>query len=134
MKKNILIILLFCVIIVLALFLWHANTNDRKAEKANVEIQVHDTVSKPIVSPYKNAKISTQIITSEGNTFGYNILIDGEILIHQSSIPCMPGNKGFRTKEQAKLVADFVAAKINNNQMPPTVTTNELDSLLKKYK
>jgi len=41
----------------------------------------------------------------------------------------MPGNNGFRTKEQAERTAKFVISKIQKNIMPPTVTIQELDSL-----
>ena len=61
--------------------------------------------------------------------FGYNIILDNHIFIHQPSIPSIQGNKGFATKEQAERVAQFVIYKLTHNIMPPSVTTKELDSL-----
>jgi hypothetical protein len=61
--------------------------------------------------------------------FGYNILVDGSIFIHQATIPSLPGNKAFDSKEKAELVANLVSHKLKNNIMPPSVTKAELDSL-----
>ncbi len=76
-----------------------------------------------------NMVLSYQIIPAEGNTFGYDILDHGKKLVHQPSKPGMPGNKGFRKKSDAMKVAKLVIYKINHNQMPPTVSKQELDSL-----
>lgn len=61
--------------------------------------------------------------------FGYNILIDGAVFIHQSTIPSIQGNKAFNTKEQAEAVAHLMIYKLENNMMPPSVSKKELDSL-----
>ncbi len=83
----------------------------------------------PAPNPYLNSKIEYKIVNSENGTFGYDIIIEGKTSIHQPSIPGMPGNNGFRTKEQAERTAKFVISKIRQNIMPPTVTIQELDSL-----
>ena len=80
-------------------------------------------------NPYAKADITTRIIPSVNNTFGYDILIDGKTLVHQPSIPGLPGNEGFTTKEAAQIVADYVVKKIRNNEMPPTVTMEDLRTL-----
>lgn len=61
--------------------------------------------------------------------FGYNILIDGDLFIHQNSIPSLPGNTAFPSQEKAELVANLVIHKLKNNIMPPSVSKQELDSL-----
>lgn len=61
--------------------------------------------------------------------FGYNIVLDDHVFIHQPSIPSIQGNKGFATKEQAERVAQLVIYKLTHNMMPPSVTSKELDSL-----
>src|SRR3954462_6962289 len=61
--------------------------------------------------------------------FGYNIYKDDALYIHQPAIPAVPGNEGFSTEAKAKKAAEFVAYKIRNNIMPPSVTPQELDSL-----
>lgn len=80
-------------------------------------------------NPYANAEITIKIIPSTNNTFGYDILLYGKPLVHQPSIPGLPGNDGFTTKERAQKVAELVLKKIRNNEMPPTVTIDELNSL-----
>jgi hypothetical protein len=80
-------------------------------------------------NPYAKAEITTKIIPSVNNTFGYDILLGGKPLVHQPSIPGLPGNEGFTTKEAAQSVADLVVKKIRNNEMPPTVTMENLKAL-----
>ena len=73
-------------------------------------------------NPYANAEITIKIIPAANNTFGYDILLYGRPFVHQPSIPGLPGNEGFTTKERAQTVAEFVVKKIRKNEMPPTVT------------
>jgi len=80
-------------------------------------------------NPYTNAEITTKIIPSANNTFGYDILLYGRPLVHQPHIPGLPGNEGFSTKERAQTVAEFVVKKIRKNEMPPTVTIEDLNRM-----
>jgi hypothetical protein len=80
-------------------------------------------------NPYANAEITIKMIRASNNTFGYDILLYGRPLVHQSSIPGLPGNEGFSTKERAQTVAEFVVKKIRNNEMPPTVTIDDLNNM-----
>ena len=84
---------------------------------------------KQLQNPYANAQISTRIIPSVNNTFGYDILVNGKPLVHQPNIPGLPGNDGFTTKERARKVAEFVVKKIRKNEMPPTVTIEDLNNM-----
>lgn len=79
--------------------------------------------------PYKDAEIAIKIIPSTNGTFGYDILLSGKPLVHQPNIPGLPGKDGFATKEKARTVAEFVAKKIRNNEMPPTVTLEDLNNM-----
>ena len=81
------------------------------------------------ISPYKDANIKAVIIPAEGNTFGYDIYVYGSVLVHQPTRPGLPGNAGFATEEDAMKVAELVIKKIRNNEMPPTVTIEELRAL-----
>ncbi|MBI3501553.1 MAG: DUF4907 domain-containing protein [Bacteroidetes bacterium] len=92
----------------------------------------------PQENPYKNAKIEVKIIdnTKSKNAddvkvsgFGYDIYIFDALYVHQPNVPAINGNRGFKTKEQAKNAGELVAYKIKNNIMPPSVTIQELDSL-----
>jgi hypothetical protein len=62
------------------------------------------------------------------NGWGYDILVNKKLLIHQECIPVMPDKKGFATEESAKAVARMVVRKLKNNQQP-TVTYDELTQM-----
>ena len=76
-----------------------------------------------------NTKLAYKIIDAPNNTYGYDVLADGRLLIHQKSIPAMPGNDGFKTKADASRVAQLVIGKIKKGEMPPTVTIEEMKKL-----
>ncbi len=80
-------------------------------------------------NPFSDAELSVQIFPSTQTTFGYDILLHGRPFIHQPSIPGLPGNEGFKTRERARKVADLVVEKIRRNEMPPSVTPEELNRL-----
>lgn len=80
-------------------------------------------------NPYADAQISIKIIQSLNKTFGYDILVDGRPLVHQPNIPALPGNEGFTTRQKARKVAEFVVKKIRKNEMPPTVTVDDLNNM-----
>ncbi len=73
------------------------------------------------------------IISSAGNSFGYEIQIQDKVIIRQPSIPGVPGIKGFDTKEDAEKVAALVIIKLRRGIMPPTIEKKDLDSLNVKY-
>ena len=83
----------------------------------------------PDGSAYANSNLTYNIIDAANNTFGYDVLIDGKLIIHQSSIPAMPGNEGFKTKDDAAKVAEMVMYKIRKGEMPPTVSPEEMKEL-----
>ena len=93
--------------------------------------QVNENVSAPeeVISPYKDVEIKAVIIPAENNTFGYDIYVYDAVLVHQPSRPGLPGNAGFATAEEAMKVAELVIKKMRNNEMPPTVTIEELREL-----
>jgi len=82
---------------------------------------------------FTNSHITYRIITVANGTFCYDIFTDDHRLIHQVSVPGLPGNKGFLLKKDAEKVARLIVQKLNKNIMPPTVTMHELDSLKIKY-
>ena len=99
-------------------------SSNESAEKQEVKKE-----TKQQKNPYTDAKISIKIIPSVKKTFGYDILINGRPLVHQPSIPALSGNEGFTTKERAQKVAEFVVEKIRKNEMPPTVTSDDLNNM-----
>lgn len=90
----------------------------------------------PIENPYKNAKIEVKVINNETSKenkhtggFGYDIFLFDAMYVHQPHVPAINGNRGFKTKEQAKTAGELVAYKIRNNIMPPSISVEELDSM-----
>ena len=81
------------------------------------------------ISAYANTKLTYEIIDAPNKTFGYDVYADGKSMIHQTSIPAMPGNEGFETKADAEKVAKLVINKIKKGEMPPTVSVEELQQL-----
>ena len=105
------------------------NEQPEKSENPNSESAI-----KPKFEPQQNtANYKTQLFLVDSLNpkagFGYNVLVDGKIFVHQPSIPSIPGNQTFSSKEKAELVANLVMLKLKNNIMPPSVSKNELDSL-----
>ncbi len=79
-------------------------------------------------NPYLNA--NTQVKTYEGETgWGYDIYVDGVLLIHQPNIPALPGNRGFTIEADAQRVAKLIVGKIKGNIMPPALTLEDLKAV-----
>ena len=113
-------------IIVLILFQCFATT----MLFAQAQAQPDSSVAKfPEAGAYANTKLSYKIIDAPNHTFGYDVYSDGKLLIHQTSIPAMPGNEGFKTKADAEKVARLVMDKIKKGEMPPTISVEEMKKL-----
>jgi hypothetical protein len=125
---RILIMVLLAVAIALPLSVIAAESgkNDKPPRGASPQ-QTLPVQEKP--NPYAAADISIKIIPSVNRTYGYDILLYGRPLVHQPNIPGLPGNEGFTTQARAKTVAEFVLKKIRNNEMPPTVTIEDLNKM-----
>jgi len=60
--------------------------------------------------------------------WGYDILTDGKVYIHQNIIPAVPGEYGFRTKEDALAVGQKVYERVMAGKMP-MVSVEEVKEL-----
>jgi len=80
-------------------------------------------------SAYANTKLTYRIIDAPKHTYCYDVLADGRLMIHQTSIPALPGNDGFKAKEDAIKVALLVIEKIKKGEMPPTISIDEMKTL-----
>ena len=89
----------------------------------------NNTATFPKAETYAHTKLSYKIIDAANKTFGYDIYADDKLMIHQKSIPAMPGNDGFKTKTDAAKVAQLVIEKIKKGEMPPTVSVEEMKKL-----
>jgi hypothetical protein len=83
----------------------------------------------PTGEAFKNSKITYQLIPGMNNTWGYDILVNNKLIIHQPCIPSLPGNEGFKTKEDAAKVAKLVIEKMKKGEMPPSIDEKELKKL-----
>lgn len=60
--------------------------------------------------------------------WGYEILVDHKIFIHQEFIPAIAGKKTFFTKEDAMKTAGLVIEKLIKGKQP-TITKDDLTAL-----
>jgi hypothetical protein len=70
-----------------------------------------------------------EIISSPENSYGYNIYRDGRLFIHQPHRPALQGNEGFKTKADARKVAQTVLSKVQKGELPPSISMEELKDL-----
>jgi hypothetical protein len=103
------------------------NGNNKNSPRDSSPLQRIGAQDQP--NPYADADISIKVIPSVNKTYGYDILLYKRPFVHQPNIPGLPGNEGFTTNERAKTVAEFVVKKIRNNEMPPTVSIEDLNKM-----
>lgn len=70
-----------------------------------------------------------KIVPTINNTWCYDIYKNSKMLIHQTNMPGLPGNEGFKKKSDAGKVARLVIKKLKNGEMPPSVTADEMKNL-----
>jgi len=105
-----------------------ANKSKKKSTQKTTQNK-NETPSFPSSESFKNAKLTYKIIPAPNNTWCYDIFKDGNMCIHQNSIPGLAGINGFTTKAKAEKVARLVVSKIQKGEMPPTVSQQELKSV-----
>lgn len=81
-------------------------------------------------NPYADSLVEASLYQNEDQTWGYDIMIDGNIYVHQPTKPAVGGNSGFTSEAEARSVADLVVSKIKNNILPPSVTPEEIADVL----
>ncbi len=86
-------------------------------------------------NPYQDSEITVEVFKidsveqSGSRGWGYDIMVNGNVFIHQPNVPALMGNNGFSSEENAREAGEFVIQKIRNNILPPSVSPEELDSL-----
>ena len=83
----------------------------------------------PEASAYANTKLTYKITDAPKHTYCYDVFADGRLMIHQTSVPALPGNEGFKTKKDATKIALLVIEKIKKGEMPPTISIDEMKKL-----
>lgn len=81
----------------------------------------------------KHNRFST-VVFSGFNGWGYDILVDDSVFIHQESIPAIGKGKGFPEKEQAEKAANLVLKKLENKEGLPTLSRFELEEICPSLK
>ena len=64
---------------------------------------------------------------SEG--WGYDIYASDKLFIHQQYVPVISGNQSFRNESDALRTANLVIRKLREHVIPPTLSSQEIDSL-----
>lgn len=79
----------------------------------------------------KAAKTQFQyfIIRADSARYGYSIYADGNLYIQQTTIPALPGNRGFADTAAAGRTARFAIRKIKAGEIPPTISVADLKKL-----
>jgi Domain of unknown function (DUF4907) len=91
-----------------------------------------------IVFCFKNKRGDDKMLKVESVLFrassgwGYNILVDKKIFIHQVFIPAIAGNKEFATKEEAMKTASLAIEKLKKGKLP-VITISDLLALKITY-
>jgi hypothetical protein len=67
------------------------------------------------------------------NGWGYDILVNGKLLIRQESVPVVTGNYAFTNKMEARQTANIVIEKLKKG-LNPTLTMKEIEKLCAKKK
>jgi hypothetical protein len=88
----------------------------------------NDAVMLPAAKQEIYKSLAVQQDGKDTGTWGYVIFKLDKIMIQQFTIPALQGNKHFDTRQQAELVGNLVAEKLNHAKHPG-VTKKELDSL-----
>ena len=75
----------------------------------------------------KNAFETKTFHTQQG--WGYEILQNKKVYIHQEIIPGIQGRKSFVSKAEAEKIAALLVLKMRNKKGLPQITVEEIDSL-----
>ncbi len=82
----------------------------------------------------KKVVLSVRAFKSDSSgKWGYEILIDKKVYIHQEFIPALEGEQPFRSKKEALKVGRAVLKKMTT-QNTPTLTREEVLEILKREK
>ena len=119
----------FTMLFIVLLSLLHGKMTYANQNQVNIQETIQKSSDSCWGDNIKSPVLTYKLIPGINNTWGYDILVDGRIRIHQSSIPSHPGNEGFKSKEKAEKVARLVIKKMKNGESLPGITAEELKKL-----
>lgn len=131
-KDNLILLLLASVLLVLGYhsYLLRQLLNQPLVQSPAGSPEAHvGKLPEKQANPFARANLKAEILTNQDRTFGYQILLNGSPIIRQPNIPGLPGNAGFSNQAKAMKTAGYILQKVRRNEMPPSVTVAELDSL-----
>ena len=86
-----------------------------------------------IVWPGKKTAEGTATVTyslyEAEKGWGYDILVDGSVFVHQPFIPVIAGEQGFPDSLSAGKAARLMIGKLGNGELP-SLTKEEIDRIL----
>jgi len=74
--------------------------------------------------------VKTSIFVSEYGGYGYNVLVNNKLFVHQPCLPAFEGRQGFPSEKRAQKAAQLVVDKILKNQIPPSLSISEVKEIL----
>lgn len=77
----------------------------------------------------KKSKSVKALIFEGSEGWGYDILVNDSLFIHQEYVPVISGKHGFAKKEQAEKTANLIINKIKTGQIP-VITRFELEKII----
>lgn len=87
--------------------------------------------SKPAAAaeqPAPETRYDCKTIDVDGG-YGYDIYVDGNLFVHQTHIPAVPGVHPFATESDAWRAGSFAVEKMKQGIVPPTISVEELQSI-----
>lgn len=73
--------------------------------------------------------LAYRVYPMQNATYGFDILLNGKIYIHQPIVPCKEGLNGFATQESAQSVAELMTERLKNGDYRYLIKEDEIDSL-----
>lgn len=78
----------------------------------------------------KRDSVTYRLLFMPDNTYGFDILLNGKIYIHQPFIPCWQDFQHFINASEASAVAKLIVARLGSNNFKFLLQKFEIDSLL----
>ena len=103
--------------------------NSAKAGRPGVAGDYGAGVTGNTVNPWAGHTIGAHSLRLSNGFWGYEVLVDGKLYIHQETIPGRPGNKGFATAADAMKVAAFSQKKMEGGESPALISEADLKTL-----
>lgn len=102
--------------------------NETDVIEVTPEVKLKDIPEVELETPVK-PKFDVVAVEIEGGGYGYHIMQDGNLFIKQEIVPSVQGKRTFKSETDALLVGEFVADKLRNGIMPPSISREEIEKL-----